>query len=120
MRLLYSILDKRYKYYSETQLNRNYLVSIWNFYQVYSISLAITGIEDKQIFRKNNLISKFIKNSINGIDYSLYNKILKYIKKDIKVVNLAFEIINQKKENISFFGDKYVPGMIAISINDDD
>lgn len=116
MRLISEIMKKRLGLSQEFRLTHHYLQEIWHFYQVYNISLVIVGRIDQDERKKNNLMKKLIKSSSNGINFKVYGKMLEYMKKDIEVINLAFEFMEEKVEESDFFGDYDIQDCIAIGI----
>lgn len=118
MKLISEILKKRLGLSQEFQLTHYYLQSIWHFYSVYNICLSITGKEDKEINKKNILMSKLIKSSPRKFDFKIYGKIINFMKKDMEVINLAFEKIELIEEESDFLGDYDIPDCIAVGIYD--
>lgn len=118
MKLISEIITKRLELYNELELNHDYIKSLWHFYSVYNICLAITGIEDSKMEIKNNLMKKLISSSIDGFNVSVYNKLLAHVKVDMDVINQAIKLIEIKKEGDATFGDYKKSGMIAISVYD--
>jgi hypothetical protein len=115
-KLIKQILDYKLSKYNDFEITHRYVLSVWHFYSVYNICLAITGYEDPDTRKKNALISRFISSSPKKVDLALYSKILSLIKKDMEVVNLAIQIMEAQKEGSAMLGDYYLEGMIGISV----
>ena len=116
MRLITAILTKKLELYQDFELNKDYLRSVWHFYFMYNLALAITGIEDPEKERKNKLVSKLI--SETELYHPTYQKILSYMKKDMQVINLAFEMLEQIKDEGGFMGDYFIRDALGVSVYD--
>ncbi len=115
MRLLQVVVDKRMELSGELELKHDYLKSVWQFYQVYSVCLNLTGLEDPKIRMKNQLISSLI----SKFSYSVYAKLVRFMKEDMKVINLAYDIFESNKgDDGQFFGDYYQFGMLGVGVYD--
>ncbi len=109
-------MNKRIEFYTEASMNKKKIESLWHFYSVYSISLAITGFEDLNIKKKNNLMKDLIESQADGdFDFDACNKLMDFVKTDMKVIETAIEILNIKKEAGEIFGDTYRSGMFAVN-----
>ena len=116
MRLITAILTKKLELYQDFELNKDYLRSVWHFYFMYNLALAVTGIQDVDKEIKNKLISKLI--SQKEFNQSTYQKILNYIKKDMQIVNLAFQKLEEIKEEGGFMGDYFIRDALGVSVYD--
>jgi len=116
MKLISVLIDKKLEFYTESQMNKHKIESLWHFYSVYGISLAVTGIEDKNIKKKNNLMKDLIQSQIDGdFDFDIYNKLVNFSKSDMKIIELAIKNLEVKKEAGELFGDTYRKGMFAVN-----
>jgi len=116
MKLVTIIMNKRIEFYTEASMNKQKIESLWHFYSVYNISLAITGFEDKNIKKKNRLMSRLIESQANGkFDFPTYNKLVNFSKNDMKVIEMAIEQMEIKQEAGEIFGDNHRKGMFAIN-----
>lgn len=105
--------------YNEMLLNNHYVESVWHFYSAYSMCVSIVGFNDKLMNKKNSLMKSLLKSLSNGkFDFSIYNKLVSHINKDMKIIEMAVRILEKKKEDGDFFGDTYQRGMFAVSLYD--
>jgi len=118
MRFFNEFIKKQIELINFFESNHFYFQEVNHFYATYQICLNIVGLEDKNIRQKNALFNKFLANSVRNMDFKLYGLLKKCMKKDIKVIDMAVEIINQQKEEASYMGDYYSPGIIGVSIHD--
>jgi len=118
MKLIKEIISKRLELHNELELNHDYIKSLWNFYSAYNICLIISGHFDKEINKKNNLMKRLLFSSCKDFNFSVYNKLLSYVKKDMEIINRAMIIIGKREESEDIFGDYDIPNMIAVSIHD--
>lgn len=114
MKLISEIITKRLELCNEAEIMHDYHRFVWHFYSVYNICLVLTGVEDKNISKKNLLVS----NLINNFTFRAYSKLKDYMKQDYVVINNALEILQEIQEESDFYGDYDLPDMIAISVYD--
>lgn len=117
MRLIKVMLDYALGKYNEHEINHRYVFSVWQFYKVYNMCLAVTGFEDPNIKEKNKLISDFISSSKKEVNLSIYAKIYSHIKQDMEIINLAMQMIEQSREDSPILGDYDIsPEIIGVSV----
>lgn len=115
MKLLRDEMDKRWSLVNEFSLNKESLKEVWCFYSLYDLSLAVCKMQDLDYSKKNYLVKKLVE---NPTDLNVYNKIRSFMAKDIRVINLAMDIIEDVKEGGVQTGDYKKHTMFAISINE--
>ena len=111
MKLITEIVNKGLELSNEMELKHEYVKYIWHFYKVYNVCIVLTGMEDKEVKKKNSLIRKLI----NKFDFRTYAKLRAYMKTDYAVINKALGMLEEYKEDSDFYGDYDLPDMIAIS-----
>ncbi len=116
MKLITIVINKKLEFYTEADMNKQHLEALWHFYSVYGICLVITGLEDSELRKKNNLMRELIQSKADGkFDFDVYNKLVSCTKKDMKVVDMALKLLEVKKEAGELFGDTYRRGMFAVN-----
>lgn len=115
MKLIKEEMDKRWVLVNEFALNKEVLKEVWCFYALYDLSLALCGRADKLVNKKNRFIKRLIENPNDSL---VYNKIKAYMSQDVKIINLAMDLIEESKEGGVLMGDYKKPTMFAISINE--
>ena len=107
-------MNKRWVLYNEFELNNESLKSVWMFYSLYDLSLAICKVQDENFILKNKLIYRYLRQQSK----SVYSQIKKFMIKDVEVINRAMEIIENIEEGGLQKGDYKKPTMVAISIHE--
>jgi hypothetical protein len=101
------LLKKRLQLDEELELKRDYIRGLWHFYSVYNLSLAITGMEDKNINRKNHLFRRLLSNYNKEGKIKILNRLNRYRQEEINVINMALKILELKKDEGGIIGDNY-------------
>lgn len=101
------LLKKRLQLEEEFSLKRDYIRGLWHFYSAYNLSLAITGIEDKNINRKNHLFRRLLSNYNKEGKIKILDRLNKYRQEEINVINTALRILELKKDESFLIGDNY-------------
>jgi hypothetical protein len=115
MRLIENVVKKRLELYDELTLKHQYVRAVWHFYQAYNICLNLLGMKDDSIKIKNRMIARLMVN----FHFSLYSKILDFIRKDTEVISLAFDFIELNKGDGGEYSEEYYQrGMFAVNVYD--
>lgn len=101
------LLKKRLQLSEELSLTRDHIRSLWHFYSAYNISLAITGMEDKNINRKNYLFRRLLTNYNKEGKMKILNKLNKYRQEEMNVINITMRLLESKKDESFLIGDNY-------------
>jgi len=116
MKLITILINKRLEFYTEASMNKQHVDALWHFYSVYNICLVITGFQDENIRKKNNLMKELISSIADGdFDFDVYNKLLFFVGQDMRVIDMALELLDIRKEAGEIFGDTYRRGMFAVN-----
>jgi len=106
MRLIRQLIQKSLELNEEFELNKRYIKSICYFYHAFQIAVNVTGLEDKEMKKKNRLFEKFLREYANGrFDSTIYNKLRMYMSRDIAVISNAFEVLSAEQETEGYMGD---------------
>lgn len=116
MKLIAILINKKLEFYTEANMNKQHLEALWYFYSVYNICLVIIGFQDKELKKKNNLMKELIQSKAeDNFDFEVYGKLVSHTQKDMKVIDMALEFLEAKKEAGELFGDTHRSGMFAIN-----
>lgn len=119
MKILSDVLTAKLEKQQDLEIRNDYLLAVWNFYTTYNLCLAITGKEDLEVKKKNNLVRELLLSSKKHLDQEVIGKLRVYMAKDTQIINEAILFLEQRKQEGLYQGDFYKEGMIGISTDYD-
>jgi hypothetical protein len=99
MRLLKQLIEKNLELSEEFMLRRNYKRAVVFFYGAVNISNALNEIVDPKKNKKNKFFKKV--NLSGNPSEKTYNKLKNYMKKDMKNISNAFNLIEAEYDKQS-------------------
>jgi len=98
MKLISQIIQKKLDLYNEFMIKRFYSRAIWQFYSAYNICVSIVDFqEDEKITKKRQKL--WVKLFLNPKNEKSRMELMMFIKKDQKVINMAFNLFEELSES---------------------
>lgn len=118
MKLIKNIIEKRLEKKNFYELRRLYIRAFWEHLQIYTLAICFLKIpiNKKEIRKRNNLYKKILlKRSVNNSDIIQITKIMNL---DFVIINKAIDEIEKIKSESVSYGSYYIPGRVAIDVDD--
>jgi hypothetical protein len=107
MRLYQQMIEKDISSYSEFIVNKKYRRALIFFYGAYNLACVILNYSDPLLNKKNRVWKKYTLSG--GSDKKLLKKMLKFTKKDMKIISDSINFINQENDKVGDYGISILP-----------
>lgn len=120
MKLIENLMEKMMQLYEEFDYRGYDIRSVWYFYNCYSITIMILGVEDKKLRLKNHLWRRIMFCQYKGKpDLHALNKLKRLVLEDMALVNRALKEISKENENLGLNeGDSWGRNVIGVPYYD--